>query len=90
MAKFSYKANPNSPLGKELSCTQKDKLTFISCHPKNEAWWVTENQEGEQGYVPASYMLVSMRVDDETLQLLTHCGLVTPNGVRDLGPHWLR
>ena len=26
----------------------------------------------------------------QTVNLLTHCGLVTPYGDRDLGQHWLR
>ena len=57
MAKYSYKANLHSPLGKELQLAQGDKLTFVGFHDCH--WWLAQNDNGHQGFVPAQYMMVS-------------------------------
>ena len=57
LAKYSYKANPESPIGRELDMKQGDQLTLVS--DVDAVWWKTENSNGEVGYVPASYVMVS-------------------------------
>ena len=34
-------------------------------HDDNEHWWLTENGNGQVGYVPAAYLMI---IIDETLQ----------------------
>ena len=58
VAKYSYQANEASPLGEELSAAQGEKLFYIAIHPDNTHWWSAENDHGDRGYVPASYMMV--------------------------------
>ena len=60
IAKYAYSANPDSPLGRELSVKKGDALNFLKSHEDNENWWLAENVDGEVGYVPMSYMLVSI------------------------------
>ncbi len=57
-AKYSYKANPSSPLVNELSVSQKESLVYIQDHPDNAQWWLVENAAGDIGYVPGNYMMV--------------------------------
>ena len=54
VAKYSYNANPNSPLEKELSVRQKDKLKFVEVHEMNDQWWLVQNEAGERGFIPAT------------------------------------
>lgn len=56
LARYSYKSNPNSPLGKELNMKPGDRFVLKE---KAEMWWLVQNSEGEEGFVPASYMVVS-------------------------------
>lgn len=56
-AGYSYSANPNSPLGYELSFSQNENLKFIEVHETNPEWWVCETANGTLGYVPAKYMV---------------------------------
>ncbi|XP_078613308.1 uncharacterized protein LOC144882997 [Branchiostoma floridae x Branchiostoma japonicum] len=59
MAKYSYKANPDQPGGfPELSVKQAQMLTLVKKHPNNEHWWEAKNEDGEVGFVPASYMMI--------------------------------
>ncbi|KAK3581357.1 hypothetical protein CHS0354_016200 [Potamilus streckersoni] len=60
LVKYKYAANPNSPLGSnELSIKQKDIVYFICQHPSNSHWIKVHNPEdGQEGYVPASYVMV--------------------------------
>lgn len=62
-AKFSYKANPDSPLGeKELTMKQGQNLVYLETSKDNEIWWKVQTKDGsEQGFVPSSYMEVSIR-----------------------------
>ena len=57
LAKYNYKVNPSFPLdGPELPLTMGDKLKFVSEY--DEHWWMVRNQNGEEGDVPAKYMMV--------------------------------
>lgn len=59
LAKYNYKANPAKPGGfDELALTQGEKLVFVRPHPLNPFWWEAKNENGEGGFVPASYMMV--------------------------------
>ncbi|XP_019646563.1 PREDICTED: high osmolarity signaling protein SHO1-like isoform X1 [Branchiostoma belcheri] len=59
MAKYSYKANPDQPGGfPELSVKQAQMLTLVKKHPNNEHWWEAKNEDGDVGFVPASYMMI--------------------------------
>ncbi|XP_038050081.1 uncharacterized protein LOC119723478 [Patiria miniata] len=59
LAKYSYKANPESPLGfSELNIRQGQKLTLVEKHPTNEHWWKVRDETGAVGYVPANYMKI--------------------------------
>ena len=59
MAKYNYKANPESPLGEaELTVKQGESVVFMAAHPQNNSWWMVQNQEAAEGYLPASYMMV--------------------------------
>ena len=51
-------ANPNSPLGVELTLAQRDQVKFLECH-QNDNWWLVEDWFGQIGYVPASYVVVT-------------------------------
>ncbi|CAH1245182.1 Hypp7444 [Branchiostoma lanceolatum] len=70
MAKYSYKANPDQPGGfPELSVKQAQMLSLVKKHPDNEHWWEAKNEDGEVGFVPASYMMI-MEQKPETLPWL--------------------
>lgn len=56
LAKYSYKANKDSPLGTELSVNQGDKVVFVSVHPSNSHWVLAQAEEGE-GYLPTKYLM---------------------------------
>ncbi len=61
LVKFSYKANPDRPGGfDELTIKQGEKLYFHHPHKSNPHWVLAENMDGESGYVPASYLMVSL------------------------------
>lgn len=58
-AKYSYKANPESPLGQtELSVKQGQELVFLETCADNEMWWRVQTTEDQpqEGFVPASYV----------------------------------
>ncbi|KAL5004940.1 hypothetical protein ScPMuIL_018396 [Solemya velum] len=57
MIKYSYKANSDSPLGKELSVNQKENAYFVSMY-KDSLWIKVRNEQGEEGYIPTSYVMV--------------------------------
>ncbi|XP_072034371.1 uncharacterized protein [Amphiura filiformis] len=58
LAKYTYKANPNSPLGEpELPLTQGQKVALIAKHPNNDQWWKVRADDGNQGYIPATYVM---------------------------------
>ena len=60
LAKYNYKCNPSKPGGfDELTITQGEKLELSRAHPSNPHWWEAKNENGEVGFVPASYMMVS-------------------------------
>lgn len=61
IAKYNYEANPNSPLGtnSELSLRRMEELVKIGCHPEQSIWWLARNEDGEEGYIPSSYVMVS-------------------------------
>ena len=61
IAKHNYTVNPNSPLGPgaELGFKQAEQLTKIGVHPEQELWWRAKNENGDVGYVPSTYMMVS-------------------------------
>ena len=59
LAKYSYKSNPSKPGGfDELTITQGEKLELCRAHPSNPHWWEARNENGEVGFVPATYMMV--------------------------------
>lgn len=58
IAKHNYDANPDSPLGGELSIRRMDQLVKINSHPHHDAWWLARNQKGDEGYIPATYVMV--------------------------------
>lgn len=59
LAKYSYKSNPSKPGGfDELTITQGEKLELCRAHPSNPHWWEARNENGEIGFVPATYMMV--------------------------------
>lgn len=58
IAKHNYDANPDSPLGRELTLRRMDQLVKISSHPHHDAWWLARNQKGDEGYIPATYVMV--------------------------------
>lgn len=59
MVKFTYNANPDSPLGEpELSVRQKDNVEFINYNPQNKMWCKVQIGNNK-GYVPSSYVMVS-------------------------------
>ena len=33
-------------------------LELVAEHPDNEHWWEVRNEDGETGFVPASYVLI--------------------------------
>ncbi|XP_065197295.1 uncharacterized protein LOC135828790 [Sycon ciliatum] len=62
MAKYSYKENPNSPLGKEISLRQGEQILVFQEHadPQFSSHWVmVKNESGMTGYVPKSYVYVA-------------------------------
>ncbi|XP_070538856.1 uncharacterized protein [Ptychodera flava] len=59
IAKYSYKANPDEPGGfKELTIKQAQRLTLVNKHQTNNLWWNVQDEEGNRGHVPASYVKV--------------------------------
>ncbi len=61
LAKYTYTANPERPGGfDELGMKQGEKLYFHFQHKSNPHWLFAENMNGVTGYVPASYIMVSL------------------------------
>ncbi|XP_006817961.1 uncharacterized protein LOC100368185 [Saccoglossus kowalevskii] len=59
LAKYSYKAHPDKPGGfPELTIRQAQNLVLINKHCNNMHWWNVRDENGNEGYVPASYMKV--------------------------------
>ena len=61
MAKYTYKANPNSPLGQEASLKQGEKILILQEHPVTayaNDWVNVHTISGSKGYVPKSYVHV--------------------------------
>lgn len=60
IAKHNYEANPDSPFGAsgELNLRRMEQLVKIGCHPEHNIWWLARNENGEEGYIPASYVMV--------------------------------
>ena len=66
LAKYNYKENPARTGGfDELTVTQGEKLEFIRAHPSNPYWWEARNNNGDVGFVPSTYMMVSKPQDQE-------------------------
>ena len=62
LAKYNYQCNRDRPGGfDELTVMQGEKLEFSRAHPTNPHWWEARNDNGDVGFVPASYMMVSVR-----------------------------
>ncbi|XP_041483009.1 uncharacterized protein LOC121429835 isoform X1 [Lytechinus variegatus] len=59
-AKYSYKANLDSPLGeKELTVKQGQELVFVETCKDNDMWWKVQTKDGdEKGFVPSTYLEV--------------------------------
>lgn len=67
IVKFSYRANPDSPLGEpELTVQQKETATFICYHKENLLWSKIRREDGQEGYVPTSYI---MALEEEVTSL---------------------
>jgi len=60
MMKYNYQGNANSPLGRELTVSRKTPVEFVSRH--DEHWVEVRTEQGDQGYVPATYVMVSLRL----------------------------
>jgi hypothetical protein len=59
IVKYSYKANDESPLGEpELSVEQKESAAFICYHHDNNLWSKIRRNDGQEGYIPTSYIMV--------------------------------
>lgn len=59
LAKYKYTANPAKPGGfDELTIMQGEKLVFSRPHPSNPFWWEAKSENGDIGFVPATYMMV--------------------------------
>ena len=60
LVKYSYTANPNSPLGEgELTVRQKEEVTFMLYNADNPLWCKV-SLNGAEGYVPSNYLIVSV------------------------------
>ncbi|XP_071949612.1 uncharacterized protein [Antedon mediterranea] len=58
LVKYSYQANAKSPLGlAELTIKQGQKVTFIKKHSENDQWSCVQGDDGQEGYVPSSYVM---------------------------------
>ena len=64
LATHSYKKNPNGPVGNELDLKEGDTVVYLMEHDDNESCWLTEDVNGQVGYVPAAYLMIIL---DETL-----------------------
>ncbi|XP_028403027.1 uncharacterized protein LOC114525796 [Dendronephthya gigantea] len=60
LVKYSYKKNPNQPGGfPELTVRQRQNVTFLNVHETESLWWnVKDEDSGESGYVPGSYLMI--------------------------------
>ena len=59
-----YKTNLDSPVREELDFKQWDTLIFLMENEENTHWWLVEDGNGQEGYVPVAYLMV---IIDETL-----------------------
>ena len=41
-----------------MTVTQGEKLELCRAHPSNPHWWEAKNENGDVGFVPATYMMV--------------------------------
>ena len=46
--------------GHELSVKQFDEMVYLEECADNPEWWLVENAAGDKGFVPKSYMKVSL------------------------------
>ena len=63
LVKYSYKSNPDQPGGfPELTVKQGQKVTFLNAHEHEGLWWnVRDENNGQSGYIPGSYVMVCNR-----------------------------
>ena len=74
LAMFDYEARQDSPGGfKELSLTKGQMLEFLGEH--NEHWWRARGEEGAEGCVPSSYVI--LKNNNTTLPWLEYSALLT-------------
>ncbi|XP_033119547.1 uncharacterized protein LOC117118917 isoform X2 [Anneissia japonica] len=58
LVKYSYQANESSPLGvPELTIQQGQKVIFVMKHSENDQWCKVRTDDGQEGFVPASYVM---------------------------------
>ena len=65
LATQEYKKNVDSPVGEELDFKQGDTLVFLMEHEENKHWWLVEDGNRQEGYVPVVHLMI---ITDETLQ----------------------
>ena len=60
LVKYNYKSNPDQPGGfPELTVKQGQKVTFLNVHESEPLWWNVRDEDGGQcGYIPGSYVMV--------------------------------
>ena len=58
LATHDYKKNPQSPVGNELDVNEGDTLVYLMANEDNEHWWLAEDEKGQVGYVPATYLKI--------------------------------
>ena len=57
MAEYTYRKNPESPLGYVLDLRQWDTLVVIGEDEEDEHWWLVEDRNGQVGYVPVVFVM---------------------------------
>ena len=62
LATHDYKKNPSSPVGDELDVNEGDTLVCLMTNEDNEHWWLAEDEKGQVGYVPATYLKIIIDV----------------------------
>ena len=47
LATYSYKKNPNGPVGNAMDLEEGDTLVYLMEHDDNESWWLAEDVKGQ-------------------------------------------
>jgi hypothetical protein len=79
LVKYNYKSNADQPGGfPELTVKQGQKVTFLNVHESEALWWnVKDEDSGQSGYIPGSYVMVRNMWVITKSQMFASCVIIS-------------